>query len=570
MQEYGRNEAEGAAMTMPPTTLPGKIARRLRNLRHPNVEVLAAPPGISVDWDVPVKVRDGTTLRVNVFRPADGAVVPVIMSAHPYGKDRIPAKTRSKRGLNPQYRVFFQPEVIRLSEYTSWEAPDPAFWVPRGYAVINADLRGGGTSEGVGELFSDQEALDYYDLIEWAAVQPWSSGRVGLDGVSYLAMSQYKVAALRPPHLAAICPWEGFSDLYRDFTRPGGTREDGFSVMWSRLTRLAARMKTDVRKEVVARPNRDAWYASLTPELERIEVPMLVCGSFSDHSLHTRGSFEAFRRAASPLKQLYTHRGGKWSTYYGDEAAQARARFFDHALKGIDNGAQSDPAVRLAVYEGGPDPVAVRGESDWPPSDLTRQKLALDVRARALVEEQPAQAGTLAFDVPRGSLHFDWTVPHDMDVIGPMVLRLHVELQGGGDASLFVGVRKFRDGREVTFEGSYGFSGDMMTKGWQRLAHHARDERLSTPWLPVYRHDVAEPLAAGEVRCVDIALLPQATRLRKGDRLRLDVRGKWHYSRNPFTGQFPVGYQHGPKAACSIHAGGANDSYLTFGSRPFV
>ena len=397
-----------------------------------------------MDWNVAVQVRDGTTLRVNVFRPGDGAPVPVIMSAHPYGKDKIPAKTRSKRGLNLQYHVMMLPEKIRCSEYTGWESPDPAFWVMRGYAVINADVRGAGTSEGVGELFSDQEALDYYDLIEWAAAQPWSSGRVGLDGVSYLAISQYKVAALQPPHLAAICPWEGFSDVYRDFARPGGVREDGFSILWSRLTKMVARMKTDVRHEFVVRPERDAWYASVTPDLERINVPMLVCGSFSDQSLHTRGSFEAFRRAGSPLKKLYTHRGGKWSTYYSDEAAEVRARFFAHFLKGVDNGWQAEPAIRLAIYEGGPEPAAVTGESEWPPSDLTWNKLALDART---------------FDLPHGAVRFTWTLADDIDAIGPMILRLHVELRGGGDANLFVGVRKFRDDREVTFEGSYGFSG---------------------------------------------------------------------------------------------------------------
>ena len=98
-------------------------------------------------------------------------------------------------------------------------------------------------------MFSDEEAQDYYDLIEWAGVQPWSNGRVGLDGVSYLCMSQYKVAALNPPHLAAICPWEGFSDLYRDFARPGGSREDGFSIVWNKGTSKVARLRGDFRRE---------------------------------------------------------------------------------------------------------------------------------------------------------------------------------------------------------------------------------------------------------------------------------------------------------------------------------
>ena len=120
------------------------------------------PERIQVDWDVPVTVRDGTKLRVNVFRPetCDGPV-PVIMSAHPYGKDKIPARTRSRRGAPMNYRLVLQPRTVQFSEMTSWEAPDPAVWVPRGYAVVNADLRGAGTSEGIGDLFTETEALDY-------------------------------------------------------------------------------------------------------------------------------------------------------------------------------------------------------------------------------------------------------------------------------------------------------------------------------------------------------------------------------------------------------------------------
>jgi predicted acyl esterase len=333
--------------------------RRIRTFLRPDVQITPVPPGMVAEWNVPVTVRDGTKLRVNVFRPMTEGLYPVILSAHPYGKDRIPARTRSGRGVNFQYRLFPQPDPIVISEWTSWEAPDPAQWVPRGYVVINADLRGGGTSDGRADLLSDQEALDYYDLIAWAGTQAWSNGRVGLDGVSYLAISQYKVAGLHPPHLAAICPWEGFSDLYRDFARPGGAREDGFTIIWSKGTARAARVAVDLRQEIIARPERDEWYLARTPEIERIAVPALICGSFSDHSLHTRGAFEVFRRSGSPQKWLYTHRGGKWSTYYGAEATRTRFRFFDYFLKGEENGWAEEPRVRLAIHDAGPRPAAV-------------------------------------------------------------------------------------------------------------------------------------------------------------------------------------------------------------------
>jgi predicted acyl esterase len=552
-------------------SIPGIAARarhRLRGVVRPAVEITEPPDGVEVDWDVPVTVRDGTVLRVNVFRPADGASAPAILSAHPYGKDRIAARTRSGHGVNPQYRVFAQPEPVRISAWTSWEAPDPAFWVPRGYVVVNADLRGGGTSEGEDALLSDQEAQDYYDLVEWVGTQPWCTGRVGLDGVSYLAISQYKVAALRPPHLAAICPWEGFSDLYRDFARPGGVREDGFSIIWSAMTSREARVTGDLRAQLVARTERDEWYEALTPELERIEVPMLVCGSFSDHSLHTRGSFEAFRRTGSQRRWLYTHRGGKWSTYYSDEAAQTRAAFFDHVLKGIDNGWDARPPVRVAVHEAGSEPVEVSYADSWPPDDLTWTELHLDAAARRLTTERPEVSTSATFSSRGDGVAFSWTVPEDLDVVGHMALRLHVQLAQLDDAHLFAGVRKLRGGQEVVFEGSFGFAFDMVSKGWQRVAHRELDEALSTPWQPVHTHRVAEPAAPGEVVAVEIALRPHATRFRAGDELRLEIRGDWFYPRDPVRGQLPTGYQPSGRGAVVLRAGGPHDSRLLLGLRP--
>jgi uncharacterized protein len=549
---------------------PGKSAWRfLRNVIRPDVRVTALPRGIHTDWDVPVTVRDGTTLRVNVFRPQESSEpAPVIMSAHPYGKDKIPAKTRGKRGVPLNYRLVLQPRTVTFSEVTSWEAPDPAVWVPRGYAVVNADLRGAGTSDGIGDLFTEAEALDYYDLIEWAATQAWCNGKVALDGVSYLAISQYRVAALHPPHLAAICPWEGFTDIYRDFLRPGGVRENGFSAIWAASSTKIMRVQTDLRKEFNSRPERDAWFESITPELERIEVPMLVCGSFSDQSLHSRGAMEAFRRVSSTQKWLYSHRDGKWCHYYDQEATETRGRFFDHFLKGIDNGWQNEPRVRLAVYDVGSRPVVVAGVEAWPPAGLQWSTLALDATTGNLVQAQPQQARSISFDMRRGESAFTWVLPEDMDILGPMALRVHVEVRGAEDVYLFAGVRKIRNNAEVLYEGTFGFPLDMVTKGWQRAAHRELDRQLSTPAQPVYTHRQAELLRKDEIIPVDIALIPHATRFRKGDILRLELRGRWHYSRNPFTGTFPFGYERSSKGTCVIHAGGPYDSGLFFGHCP--
>ncbi|HEX7359707.1 MAG TPA: CocE/NonD family hydrolase C-terminal non-catalytic domain-containing protein [Bryobacteraceae bacterium] len=163
---------------------------------------------------------------------------------------------------------------------------------------------------------------------------------------------------------------------------------------------------------------------------------------------------------------------------------------------------------------------------------------------------------------------FEWVFEEDVDVIGPMALRVYIKVSGGDDAVLFAGIRKFRGRRELTFEGSYGFAYDMVTKGWQRVAHRDLDQGLSTPEQPVHSHVRAEPLLPGEIVPVEIALLPQATRFLKGDRLRLELRGTWHYPRDPFRGQFPAFYPPSPRAICTVHCGGNYDSRLLFGYRP--
>ena len=129
-----------------------------------------AAGSLEVLRDLPVAVRDGTVLRVNVVLPAGGGRFPVLMSAHPYGKDNLPSRRGRGYRVSMQYRILRQTSPVRFSSLTGWEAPDPAWWAAQGYAVVNCDLRGAGTSGGEASLLSDQEAEDVYDLIEWAAV----------------------------------------------------------------------------------------------------------------------------------------------------------------------------------------------------------------------------------------------------------------------------------------------------------------------------------------------------------------------------------------------------------------
>src|ERR1700757_3389663 len=373
---------------------------RLRGfVRSPADVYPAEPTAGAIDDNVAVATRDGTVLRVNVYRRSGDGPFPVLLCAHPYGKDNLPTKKKRGRGysVSIQYQVLRQPTRPRFSDLTGWEAPAPVWWTEHGFAVVNCDLRGAGRSDGVCALLSDQEAEDVYDLIEWAARQVWSTGAVGMIGVSYLAISQWKTAALRPPHLAAIVPWEGFTDAYRDFARTGGIRETGFLKMWSRGLR-AARLKYSINDENAKRPLRDDWWQALAPDLPKIEVPALISGSFSDNNLHSRGSLRAFEQISSPQRHLYTHRGGKWSTFYSRAALDTQLAFLDRHLRGRAGTPQ--PRVRLEVREDRDRIVEVREEPDWPLQSTSWTALYLG--GGGLASRAPKQAGCIAFDTCSG------------------------------------------------------------------------------------------------------------------------------------------------------------------------
>jgi predicted acyl esterase len=532
----------------------GRLAAFLRspvNVSEP------APDSLSVLRDLPVVVRDGTTLRVNVVVPAGGGQFPVLMSAHPYGKDKLPRRRGRGYRVNIQYRILRQSGPVRFSSLTGWEAPDPAWWAEQGYAVVNCDLRGAGTSEGSASLFSDQEGEDVYDLIEWAAAQPWSNGAVGMIGVSYLAISQWKAAALRPPSLQAICPWEGFTDAYRDLLRPGGIREDGFTRLWSlglRGVRQSYRLTAEQRRH----PLRDDWWRGLVPALEKITVPALICGSFSDNNLHSRGSIRAWEAVSSTDRFLYTHRGGKWATFYSPQARAAQLRFFDRYLRGHD--VPAPPRVRLEVRESRDVITSVREEDSWPLARTDWRPLFLT--AAGLAAEPPSAAGQLAFGLRSRGACWEWTATADTEITGPLALRLWVEAHGAPYFDLFAGVEKWRGGTYIPFEGSYGFGRDRITTGWLKASLRALDEQNSRPFDPVPSFREAEPVRPGQIVQADIALGPSATCFRAGETLRLVVAGRWLWPRNPLTGQFPAAYQKGPKGSCTLHWGPARPARL--------
>ncbi|MEO1298762.1 MAG: CocE/NonD family hydrolase, partial [Cyanobacteria bacterium J06636_16] len=329
-------------------------AIKRRQLFNPRCELTKLDPDILCEYDVEIPMSEGFFVTANIYRSRQaaeqGEPVPVVMCAHPYDNHLTPALGKTPFGGAPQqYRLIAQAGRPTFSKLTSWESPDPNFWVPAGYAVVNMNLPGYANSGGQPSVFSEDHGKCYYEAIEWIAKQPWCTGKVGLNGVSFLAITQYHVAACQayggpPPSLCCISPWEGLTDPYHDVFTRSGLSEIGFPAFWWTTEVKTAINGTEadfVKSEgciptdfVKSHPFYDDFWKSKAAKLEEITVPMLVCGSFSDHGLHTMGSFRAFIKAPSQHKWLYTHRTGKWDAYYSPEVQELTRSFMDCFLKG--------------------------------------------------------------------------------------------------------------------------------------------------------------------------------------------------------------------------------------------
>ena len=515
--------------------------------------------GMRIDWDVPIAMDDGLVLRADVFRPLDEGRYPVILSHGPYAKglafqDGYPSAW--------QRMVAEHPDVAygSTNQYQSWEVVDPEKWVTDGYVCVRVDSRGAGRSPGRIDPFSPRETRDFYHCIEWAGVQRWSNGKVGLNGVSYFAINQWHVASLQPPHLAAMCIWEGAADWYRDMTHHGGILNT-FWANWfdmqvrtvqhglgergprSRVTgkpicgdealsdkQLAAN-RCDFGDEILAHPLDDEYHRARSPAWDKITVPLLSAANWGGQGLHPRGNFDGFMRAASSQKWLEAHGLEHWTHFYTDYGVSLQKRFFGHFLKGEANGWDEQPRVQLQVRH--VDRFVERHENEWPIARTRWTKLYPDT-AGALSREPCKSAEGITFDAHGEGLTFvSRPVDAETEITGPLAARLYVS-SSTADVDVFVVFRVFTpDLREVVFMGAVD-PHTPIAQGWLRASHRKLEPRLSTPWRPYHAHDEQQRLRPGEIVPLDIELWPTSIVVPAGHRLVLTVRGRdYEYAKSP-------------------------------------
>lgn len=490
------------------------------------------PCDIILERDVPITLRDGITIYTDVFRPNDDKSHPAILAMSPYGKEigsQWLDDTPNHAGI----------PMEATSGLQKFEGPDPAYWCNHGYAIINPDVRGAYNSEGIILFFGSDYGRDGADIIEWAATQEWCSGKIGMSGNSWLAISQWFTAAQKPKHLAAIAPWEGLSDCHREIATRGGVMMPEFVKM---LSDSFASTENGGIEDVITMMNEQAvmnnWWEDKEADLEAIDVPAYIVASYTN-PIHTYGTLEGYRRISSKEKWLRIHNTGEWDDYYHQGHSEELRKFFDHYLKEKENGWENTPKVRVSVLNPGGKDIVDRVEENFPIPRTKYQKWYLDSEKKRLGETVVVDEHYVEYDSERrkSGIHFDMKMNGDTEILGYMKLRLWVEALDHDDMDLFVSVEKRRK-NGFPYKFTLGPGMDMSAKGYMRVSMRALDEEKSTEENPRQSMKTEQKLKAGEIVPVDILIWPMGLKFKKGDILRVSVSP--YKTKKMWTGPFKL------------------------------
>ena len=521
---------------------PQDTGRDYRNLSRPSF-------GIRHLINQRVALRDGVDLMADVHLPRADGRFPALIAASPY--------PRQMQDLGAPAGFI--------------EAGATDFWVPRGYVHLIANVRGTGGSGGVFGFMDTQERHDMYDLVEWAAAQPWCDGNVGMIGISYFAMTQLEAAVERPPHLRAIFPVAATADLYEAASHHGlasssfitpflammGLTSDRSDAFWRRNPALAVARRilnlpqvhakfatmngeaavTMMRQllkvphqphpwddlwldTMVRHPLRDEWWEerNLLPLLSNVEIPVYLGCDWENVPLHLPSTFTAWKALQHNSNVRMAMLGRYGLTWPWESLHTEALAWYDHWLKGTDTGIMDGPPVRYVL----PGADGWHTSSSWPPRADYRE---FALRADGALAEDEGAPGTREYLTLGAGLNrvtsspidppvaLTWTtdpLPAALDVVGHIELRLHAAATAT-DTAWLATLRDVAPDGDVT----------EVTAGWLRAGLRTVDEAQSRDGAPELRCDRAVAVPVGDVVVYRIPLVANARRFAAGHRLEL-------------------------------------------------
>jgi predicted acyl esterase len=497
---------------------------------------------IIIDRNVDIPVGNGLFIKADIYRPDSREQFPIIFAASPYSKE-----------------IQAMPMMpIGFSYSRAWiEAGDFNFYVRRGYVMVISTIRGSrGSGGNFGNIAPDTQTIaDLAKAVEWLGVQSWSSGKVGMTGVSYFSMVAKRVAALNPPHLAAIFSPYGLTDGYRDALYRGGILAADFVEYWLRRQAPFFNIENTLLKEWGEDKYQDAirlaiddpeiasnsllLNALLNPEkggnpvlieiilnplyndywtkraidfhASKIQVPAYLGGDWGMFGLHLPGDIRAFEEWAGPKKMtigppLYMDR----PCY---QYAYESLRWFDYWLKGIETGIMDEKPINLFI----------EGTGEWKEVDSwpipTTRWTPFYLHSQGLLSEHefwPNEGFSNYEDslFNRGSLQF-WTpqIVESTEVCGPIVLNLYGSTTDT-EVLWFVSLlHRAQDGQER-----------LLTRGWLRGSQRKLDLDLTKRWRPYHLHSARELLTPNQIYEFNIEICPIGILLKPGESIGLRIK----------------------------------------------
>ncbi|KAL6707902.1 hypothetical protein ACN47E_003576 [Coniothyrium glycines] len=538
------------------------------------------------EQDIEIPLRDGCIIRGDVFRPADLQKVPAIVHYSPYGKSGagafdvavIPGRVGVPRSA--------------LSGFQSFEAFDPAEWVPYDYAVVNVDARGTYASEGNIKFWGSAEGRDGHDVIEHIAQLPWCNGKVALAGNSWLAITQWFIAAERPAHLTCILPLEGSSDNYHESLCRGGVPNPPFCQLVGNLL-FGTGKREDPAAMLDKYPHWNEYWEDKRAKMSLIQCPAYVLASMST-GIHTMGSLRGFEEIPHEKKWLRIHSTQEWHDLYQKESIVDFKKFLDFYTKGQANGWEDTPRVRASFLRYNETPVDNLPFTNWPIPEAKDVKLQLSADNTLQGSSSAVKAGQQSYqadalvannDKDEEELSFTHVFSKPTRLAGTSKAVLYMSSPENDDLDVIVILRKAdKNGKilrsinvplaDLKAVGGPGIEGidnadDLPLinplqyigpEGILRASRRAVDETLSLHNFPVHKHTKDEKVAAGEIVKLEIGLWAACIQFEAGESLVLRISG--HEMRlpefEPLRGKF-VTLNKGKHV---VHIGGEYDSHL--------